>query len=138
MTFDDGMRDTTHDAECWRYHDGCALVQSVELPIRTVSEANIREHWGAKARRAKKQRADVLAGLLATGWPRPSLPLVVTLTRIGPRRRDDDNNVRSLKACRDSVAAWLKVDDGNEQLEWRYAQIVGPPAAVLIEIRGPK
>lgn len=146
----------THHAECWRYHDGCARVQAVELPIKTVSEANVREHWGSKAYRAKKQRLSTVGGLLAAGWPRPSLPLVITLTRISPRRIDDDNLARSLKAVRDGIAdkppgpttkpgrkpaarpSWLNVDDGDPGIEWRYAQLVGPPAAVLIEIRGPR
>ena len=145
-----------HSARCWRHHDGCALVQSVELPIRTVSEKNAREHWATKARRTAKQRIDTLAGLLATGWPRPSLPLVITLTRIGPRKLDTDNLERALSGVRDGIAdkpprptskpgrkpasrpSWVKVDDGDPGIEWRYAQLVGPPAAVLIEIRGPR
>ena len=152
----DAMRDTTHDTECWRYHDDCARVLVVKLPIKTVSEKNSREHWGTRSRRTAKQRSYTLACLLATGWARPALPLVITLTRIGGRELDSDNLARALSGVRDGIAdkppgpttkpgrkpaarpSWVKVDDGSPLIEWRYAQIVGPPAAVLIEIRGPR
>jgi hypothetical protein len=52
----------------------------------------------------------------------PALPVVVTLTRIAPRRLDSDNLQGGCKAARDEVAAWLGVDDADPRVEWRYEQ----------------
>lgn len=113
----------------------------VTLPLRIISEANQRGSWHAGAKRAKEQRqvtAIATAGpwntvvrgrvgslewMRIVGTPESvSAPLVVTLTRIAPRRLDGDNLQRSLKAVRDGVADALGVDDGDERLEWRYEQ----------------
>lgn len=102
------------------------------LPIRIESEANLREHWSVKARRAKAQRATTHFIL------RPSLScefallakggtLTVTLTRIAPRKLDGDNLQRGFKAVRDQIAACLGVDDGSEAVTWLYAQEKGKP-----------
>lgn len=100
------------------------------VPIATVSEANRRDHWATKAKRAKGQR---LALYLAT--KRAELPCVVTLTRVGPRRLDDDNLRGALKACRDGVADRLGVDDADPRVEWRYGQEVRrDQRGVLVEI----
>lgn len=107
----------------------------IELPIRTVSESNMREHWAPKAKRAKWQRNVValavrprLAGML------DRVPCVVTLTRIAPRALDDDNLARSFKAIRDQVAQELGVDDRDERVVWRYMQRRGAPRAYGVEI----
>jgi hypothetical protein len=95
----------------------------IELPIRIQSEQNLREHWATRARRAKRQRRMVADALLAMGRHRaPPLPVVVTLTRLAPRKLDDDNAVGGHKHVRDQVAAWLGVDDADQRVEWRYAQ----------------
>ena len=100
----------------------------IELPIATVSEANRRDHWATKARRVKAQRN--VAWALCPVYP---VPCVVTMTRVAPRALDDDNNVSSMKAVRDSIAKRLGVDDRSPLVEWRYAQAKGRPAAVLVE-----
>lgn len=97
---------------------------NVLLPIRTVSEANIREHWTRKGRRARDQRF-VARILIEKAGAKLVPPLVVTLTRIASRRLDDDNLARALKAVRDGVADALKIDDGDPRLTWRYAQEKG-------------
>ena len=109
---------------------------SFELPLRLVSEANSRSHRFAKARRVKSQREVVTLGLRTRVRSKPTLPAVVTLTRIAPRRLDDDNAVSSQKAIRDSIAAWLGIDDRSPLVTWRYAQEQGRPKtyAVRIEI----
>lgn len=99
---------------------------TIELPIRIESEANLREHWAKKAKRAREQRLTVHYSL--TGARRPvNWPLVVTLTRIAPRALDTDNLARGFKAVRDAVAAWLGIDDGSERIVWRYGQEKGLP-----------
>lgn len=112
---------------------------SVSVPIpglRLVSEANAREHWSAKARRVKQQRNLVTLALRGTVAAQMLLvaPLEVTITRIGPRRLDDDNATGSAKAVRDAIAAVLGVDDGDDRVRWRVEQARGP-FGVLIAIR---
>jgi crossover junction endodeoxyribonuclease RusA len=119
----------------------------VVVPVDTVSTLNRREHWAARARRAKEQRV-LTACLVASAcnaagvdrtrgveWLGP-----VTLTRIcTPRRkiRDDDNLRAALKSVRDGVADALHVDDSMRAgVEWRYRQEAqrGASAAVLIHL----
>jgi hypothetical protein len=97
----------------------------IKMPIKTVSEANLREHWAQKARRSRKQRQ--VAALLTHMAMRKfgfvvEGKLRITLTRIAPRKLDDDNNARAHKAVRDGIADALAIDDADERLEWVYAQ----------------
>lgn len=106
------------------------------LPIRTVSEANQREHWAAKAKRAKGQRILVASLMRGNVWP--DKPLAVTLRRICKDRRgilDDDNLARSFKAVRDEVAKQIGRDDGDDSLKWIYEQKIGGKYAVEIEVK---
>lgn len=93
----------------------------ITIPLRLVSEANSREHWSVKAKRARVQRHAVLLALRAHKAPKP-WPCVVTITRMGVRKLDDDNLARSAKSVRDSVAHYLGHDDGDPGYDWRYAQ----------------
>lgn len=101
----------------------------VLLPIRTVSEANRRDHWATKARRVKLHRRTAYAMT-----ERVSLPCVVTMTRVGPRMLDDDNLRGALKATRDGIADRLGVDDADPRVEWRYAQQRGREYGVIVDI----
>lgn len=96
-----------------------ALIAAV-VPIATRSP-NKREHWGARARRVRTERAAVFGALRGLDAPL-ALPLVVTLTRIGARRLDGDNLQGALKGVRDGVAGFLGVDDADPRITWRYAQ----------------
>ena len=108
---------------------------TVELPLRIEARANRREHWAARARRAKQHRIAALA------VPSHPLPCVVTLTRVAPRRLDDDNLAAGFKALRDGIADRLGVDDADPRVTWRYAQERGRrkeyAARVRIEAREP-
>lgn len=97
------------------------------VALQTVSEANRHEHWRGRQKRAKAQREAVLGALTySTAFRRLGkhpFPLVVRLTRLAPRKLDTDNLASSQKAVRDAVAAFLEVDDGDEQrVTWSYAQ----------------
>ena len=111
----------------------------VLLPIRTRSEANLREHWARRARRAREQRlvARTLVGAKVSNLSGFSCVITVTLTRIAPRRLDSDNLARSFKAVRDGVADALGIDDGSSRIKWCYAQRKGRPHeyAVLVRIQ---
>lgn len=90
-----------------------------ELPLRIESCANKREHWSVRARRTKLHRAAALA------VPVHPLPCVVTLTRVAPRKLDDDNLASGFKALRDGVADRLGVNDNDPRVAWKYAQVRG-------------
>ncbi len=103
---------------------------------RVISEANSREHWAVANRRKKEQQAAVEAAWKASvAWfVRPDLfplPLVVTLTHVGPEM-DDDNLSRSFKGVRDCLAALIGIDDGDNRIQWVPRQTLGKPG---IEIR---
>ncbi len=110
-------------------------VIEVHLPIRTVSEANVREHWAVKAKRAKSQRAAAFLMLKRYRRSMNGKSLVVTLTRIGARKLDSDNLARSFKAIRDGIADALDIDDGSDRIEWKYAQQKGKPKEYAIIVR---
>lgn len=92
----------------------------IYLNIDTLSEANKREHWAAKAKRVREQRA--AAKFETLDLLMLSMPLVITLTRISPRSLDDDNCVSSLKAVRDGIADRLAINDRDPRVKWEYAQ----------------
>lgn len=113
-----------------------------EIPLRTKTGLNSREHWAARQKRVKAERAAVAYGFLMSRdalWIKTGvLCFSVTLTRIGPRFADDDNVIGGLKAVRDAIAENLGVDDGDrERIRFRYEQERGP-WGVRIEIESVK
>lgn len=92
--------------------------------VRVYSEANKRDgHWGVRARRARGQ-ADIVRAALV-GLDRQAMKacprLRVTFQRVmGKRGRafDSDNLTGSMKVCRDVVARWIGVDDGDPWWDW--------------------
>lgn len=107
------------------------------IPIKLPSLANLRISWRQMARLKKKQReATAIAIWLSRSRDQeimPSPPLVVTITRIGPRKLDDDNLAISCKYVRDEVANIVGVNDGSSLYTWKYEQRIGP-YAVEVEI----
>lgn len=107
-----------------------------QIPIRLPSLANGqgRVGWRKVARMKKDQRAAVALVLADRRTPPlPPLPAIVTITRVGPRRLDDDNLAAACKYVRDAVAAAYGEDDGGPLYEWRYAQQIGT-YAVEVEV----
>lgn len=110
---------------------------TLTLPCRVISEANRRDHWTVKRRRAEIQTDALRRACERAGWLRvvvwdwrPPVPCVVTFTHVGPEM-DDDNLRSAFKALRDEVAKWLLVDDGDGRVEWRYEQRTGEPGCVI-------
>jgi hypothetical protein len=96
---------------------------TVTLPIRLLSEANLRQHWAEKARRARAQRLATWGGVRAAGPGRLRWPLDVTITRVAPRQLDDDNLRGACKAVRDGIADALGLpSDRDPRVVWLYAQ----------------
>lgn len=113
------------------------MTVEVEFPMALKNPLNAREHWGAKAKRAKKQRDATLWALKAERvhdkLPLVRWPLVVTLTRIYTGRMgrmDDDGLSAAFKWTRDSIAAYIGVDDADPRITFRCEQLRGPKGAV--------
>lgn len=110
------------------------------VPVKTVNELNDHSYWRNRQRRAKEQHeemADVLAKV-----KRPSLPVRVTFTRYAPSPRplDSDGAFAAMKFVRDSVAKWLGVDDGGDEIEWAWPvkQVKAKHYGVRVEIVSTK
>ena len=108
----------------------------ITLPLRLRSTMNLREHWAAKAKRMKHQRASAsfYCGPLREFHGKH---VDVTLTRIAPRPLDGDNLQAAFKAVRDGVAdAMGYANDSDPRLMWHYAQARGEPRvyAVTVEV----
>ena len=89
-----------------------------DLPIKTVTGLNAREHWRVRHKRVQAERH-------TTAWHiRPfATPAVVRFTRLSPALCDDDNLQGAMKAIRDEVAKIAGVDDGPRgPIRWEYAQ----------------
>jgi hypothetical protein len=112
-------------------------VISVTLPIRTESEANLREHWAKKNRRAQLHRGTARLILRQPQYAalyRHTGNFIITLTRIAPRSLDTDNCANSSKHVQDGIADALGIDDGSKRIQWRYAQEKGKPKEYMIRV----
>lgn len=130
----------TRVTAAWQFGiDGASDRRSVtvSIPIRTVSETNMREHHMARHRRRKGQRQT--AGLVLLGALRAEgvkAPCGVLLTRVAPSGGlDGDNLVSSLKAVRDGVADALGLDDADPRITWAYEQRRGKRGEYAVIIR---
>jgi hypothetical protein len=115
----------------------------VEIPIRTVSEANSSEHWTKKHARKKQQRKICTFYLKSTSRvsEKIELPCLITLTRISPRFLDTGDNLPcSFKHMRDVIAELITGDtrpglaDSDDRLTWEYKQEKGKPKQYGIRI----
>lgn len=102
--------------------------------FKTRGGMNSREHHMARARRVKSERAVV--GWYLRSHATPTLPCVVTLTRIAPSSGIDpfDNLPSSLKGVVDAIAEWIGIDDKDPAVKYEAKQERGP-WAVRIESR---
>lgn len=85
--------------------------------MKLSSKLNDRVHWRVRAKQAKLERS---AAYLVT--KKHELPVLVTITRIGPATLDKDNLQGACKSIRDGIADRLGVDDRSPAIEWRYVQ----------------
>lgn len=95
---------------------------TVALPIKTVSEANQREHWANRHRRKKAQQAIAVPILQAALRPIPTPPLAITFTRVSVSKMDADNLAGAMKHIQDALCHVLGIDDGDDKLRFAYAQ----------------
>jgi hypothetical protein len=99
------------------------------IPIKIVSEANVMEHWRIKSKRKQQQKFQIQMELLNH---KINPPCKVILTRIAPRKLDDEDNLRTaLKASKDFVADMLIPGlapgraDGKSEIAWEFKQEKG-------------
>lgn len=94
------------------------------IPIKLPSLANLsHQHWRKLSKLSRSQK--IATAIAIYGRQIPTLPLLVTITRIGPRKLDDDNLASACKYVRDAIAKKIGVDDGSDQYTWRYNQAIG-------------
>lgn len=113
------------------------------LPLKTVSALNMREHWAIKARRTKHHRSmskRKMKDYLREAGNVDFAGSVITLTRYGKRKLDDDNLRGALKAVRDGIADAIGIDDGDASVRYEYAQCTDSECGVsaLAEVPGGK
>lgn len=114
------------------------MIQKWELPIKTVSEANISEHWTKSSKRHNSQ-AFSIRYWFKNASPKFNLPLAITLTRLSPRKLDSDNLVIAFKWIKDAIADQIfpglaagRADDSPE-LTWHYKQENAKSYGIRIE-----
>lgn len=120
---------------------------TAQIPVRLVNGANVREHWGVRAARASKQRKaacltmyrtmpapNMFAELKAGGADWRAVCFVITITRRGGRRMDDDGLTISAKHVRDGIADWLGIDDGDKRLTWVVKQDKAPRGQHWVDV----
>lgn len=114
---------------------GVAMIAFTLHGLRLVSLANLREHWTTRSTRARKHRGEAYdAARLSRVGCVPTLPMVVTITRIAPRELDTDNLAISAKSVRDGIADALGVDDKDKRVTWLYTQSRGAPKAYAVRV----
>ena len=108
------------------------------IPMRVVSEANLREHWRKRHARHKL--------IEKTLWvyfknAKIELPCEIMLTRIAPRPLDEDNLIGgAMKHIRDTIADFLIPGkapgraDADKRLKWLYRQDHRAPREYALEI----
>lgn len=121
------------------------LVWQAILPIRTVSEANSREHWATRRKRRLKQDS-----LLRSAWEKESPRIVnleshelqLWLTRIAPRSLDPSDNLpASFKHLLDTLCDLILPGhkpgraDGKLNIMTIYDQRKGAPKEYAVEIK---
>ena len=111
----------------------------LELPIKTVGELNLREHWAKSKKRHDDQKIAVRAAFMNLK-EKPTLPCSVLFKRIGKRKLDSDNLIESFKWIRDALADKLipgklpgRADD-SPLISWEYTQETGKDYSVVIKI----
>ncbi len=102
----------------------------VEIPIRTVSESNVRGHWSRHHKRHQNQHgsAMLLTRLVCINCRSYGPPASVTMRRVAPRLLDEGNVAASMKYVQDGVAEGLQINDGDRSISWAYEQRIGPYA----------
>jgi len=103
------------------------------ISAATVNTTNKREHRAVRAKRTNSVRRAMYRRAKAMLEASPIGPLlVVTVTRVAPRKLDAHDNLRAaLKPHVDGIADALRIDDASPLVRWDYAQRRGPEAVEI-------
>lgn len=103
------------------------------LDLHLKSAANIKKHWRERAMITKVLRSaaywETVKNINKIHEITP--PLVITLTRISPRKLDEDNLLYAFKPIRDGIAdvLWPELShvkrDDHDGVQWLYTQEKG-------------
>lgn len=98
------------------------------IPIKTVSEANKSEHWGAKSKRHARQK-EIITLLLKAYKDQMPLPCKITLIRYSPKLLDKHDNLpMSFKYILDGICEVITGNltpgaaDSDERITVSYDQ----------------
>ena len=101
---------------------------SFTLPLKTLSEANVSEHWSKRASRHKEQKAAVNHAMNLVK-SRLRMPCTITCKRYGKRLLDAHDNLPiSFKHILDQICVCITGDkrpgraDGHQGFTFRYDQ----------------
>lgn len=94
---------------------------TVAYKLEIVSNKRSGKGGFAGSRRAAHERRMAMLAVSASEEPPPSLPVVVTLTRVGPGWPDWSNVVGAFKHIQDGVADALGLrNDEDPRITWKY------------------
>ncbi len=117
----------THDA-----HAEASARYELKNPLNGSGGTTRGARMAANARRARERQLGALlaAQLGCAAAIRAGRRCAVVLTRVSPRKFDDDNLAAAFKSVRDGIAARWEVDDGGPDVVWLYDWRKGPDAKV--------
>lgn len=101
---------------------GITYVLTVRVPqcLGVTPNQMRRWHWSQTREAVAKCRRSV--ALVLSPHERPSLPVIVTMTRCSVGRCDDDGAIGAMKSARDEIAKWLGVNDNDPRITWVVEQ----------------
>jgi hypothetical protein len=115
------------------------VTYKLEIPLKTISVGNSREHKFVKMGRVQKERRTVALFFpwqLRGAMKYPLAVCRVKLTRFGRGTLDEDDNLpASMKAVRDEISKQLGIDDGEKRIKFAYDQVRRQQHGVGVEIR---
>jgi hypothetical protein len=106
---------------------------TMTLPLKLTNPLNGAQGFSrgaamgaARVRKTQREttRWSIMAALRAEGV---RLPVDVTITRVAPRRLDDDGLSAAAKSVRDGIADAFGIPDNDPRISWRYDQAKGEP-----------
>lgn len=113
----------------------------IPIPKELLSEGNKRDHWYKLHARNRRKDKWLTAYLMKVYPISPNETCAITLTRIAPRKLDDDNWITSCKHFRDWIADRLipglkpGIADSDPRLSWKYYQASAKSEyALIIEV----
>lgn len=112
------------------------LITEFIVPIRTISEMNVKEHWAKIYKRKRAQKIEIFVEMQKL--QDIPLPCHIIMTRYGKKIMDYDNLVTSFKFIQDEIANALIPGlaagraDGDPRLSWDYSQEIAKSYAVKV------